>query len=69
MSERDRKAATSAERGGSTEIAPNRAQDTLGTMDDAQVMDLVSDAYWALFERFLSLDRTGTSVSSVATAA
>jgi hypothetical protein len=31
-------------------------------------MEIVSDAYWTLLERFISLDGEGTSVPSVASA-
>jgi hypothetical protein len=68
MFERDRRAATSAEKQIGNVAAENRAQDTLGTMDDAQVMELVTNAYWRLFEQFVSFDGIGTNASSVVNA-
>ena len=68
MSERDGRAAWSAERSAGDTVAQNRAGDTLDRLDDAQVMELVSNAYWTLLERFISPDGEGTNIPSAASA-
>ena len=68
MSERDTRAAGSAEGSTGDGAARNRAGDTLDRLDDAQVMELVSNAYWTLLERFISLDGEGTSIPSITSA-
>ena len=68
MSERDRRAAGSAEGSTGDGAARNRVGDTLDRLDDAQVMELVSNAYWTLLERFISLDGEGTSIPSITSA-
>lgn len=65
MFERDRRAATPAEKEIGNVAAEKRAQDRLGTMDDAQLVELVTNAYWRLFEQFASFYEIGTSVPSV----
>ena len=68
MSERERRAAGPAEGPVGNGVIQHSARDTVATLDDAQVMELVSNAYWALFEPFISLDGKGTNVPSVASA-
>jgi hypothetical protein len=68
MSEGEWRAAGSAERPAGHGVTQSRARDTVAMRDDAQVMELVSNACWALFERFISLDGEGTNVPSVVSA-
>ena len=39
-----------------------------GSENEALVMEFVSNAYWTLLERFISLDGEGTNIPSVASA-
>jgi hypothetical protein len=68
MSEGDRRATRPAERQASEVVARNRIEDGLDRWDDGQVVELVSNAYRKLFERFISLDRQRTSIRSIASA-
>jgi hypothetical protein len=66
MSARDVETARPYERtvgDGTRRDGPGNALDRL---DDAQVPDLVSNAYWTLLERFFSPDKEGTNVPSAA---
>jgi hypothetical protein len=62
MSERERRAARAAERLAGDGLGHEGFQDDRGALDDALVMELVSNAYWKWFERLISLDQTGTNV-------
>ena len=44
----------------------NDAGNALDRLDDAQVTELVSNAYWTLLERFFSPEREGTNIPSAA---
>ena len=66
MAERNRNAARPAEWPVDEGASRNEAGDTLEGLDDAQVMELVSNAYWTLLERFFSPDGAGASFPSAA---
>ena len=68
MSTRDKMTAGPAEKPAGDGVVQDGAHDTLGRLDDAQVMEIVSDAYWTLLERFISLDGEGTNIPSVSSA-
>jgi hypothetical protein len=73
MSESERKPSGSAARLTTDGAARNGAQtgtrNDLEVLDDDQVMEVVSDAYWKLFERLITLDGAGTSVPAIVPAA
>ena len=66
MAERNRNTAQPAEWPAGEEATRSGARDALEGLDDAQVMELVSDAYWTLLERFFSPDGAGASIPSAA---
>ena len=66
MAERNRNAARPADWPVDEEASRDEAGDTLEDLDDAQVMELVSNAYWTLWERFFSPDGAGASFPSAA---
>ena len=68
MAERNRNANRPAEWPVDEGTSQNGAGDVLEGLDDAQVMELVSDAYWTLLERFFSPDGAGTNTPSTADA-
>jgi hypothetical protein len=68
MSERERTADAPAEGPAGNGVIQRSTRDTVVALDGAQVMELVSNAYWTLLERFISLDGEGTQVPSAASA-
>ena len=68
MAERNRNTARPAEWPVDEGASRHEAGDTLEGLDDAQVMELVSNACWTLWERFFSTDGAGASSSSAAAA-
>ena len=68
MAERNRNTARPAEWPVDEGTSRDGAGDALEGLDDAQVMELVSNAYWTLLERFFSPGGEGTDIPSAASA-
>ena len=65
---RDKGAVTPADRPVGNIAAENSVQDALGRLDDAQVVEVVTNAYWRLFEQFFAFDEAKTDLPSVVNA-
>ena len=47
-----------------TQVNQTDTEHALDRLDDAQVMELASNVYWALLEQFISLDGKGANPPS-----
>ena len=64
MAERDKTATRPADWPASQRTLRNGPGNDLERLDDAQVTELVSNAYWTLLERFVCPDGGGTNIPS-----
>ena len=66
MAERNRNTARPAEWPLDEGMPESSSGDALDSLDDAQVLELVSDAYWTLLEQFFSPEGAGADTPSAA---